>query len=83
MLWVGSSPRSPYYGETLAYYSRAVYPPRLLWMAAHLWNSVFLWLYLGHINMESKGLAMPTKIFPLGGTDAGVCTSKSETGPYM
>jgi hypothetical protein len=57
-------PRSPFYGETLAWCPRAVYPPRFFRTVARRWTNVFLWLWLGHINMESKGLAMPTTIFP-------------------
>jgi hypothetical protein len=42
------SPRSSVYSEAL--------PPRFLQTVAHLWDSVFLWLWLGHMYMESKGL---------------------------
>jgi hypothetical protein len=35
------SPRIPVYGETLAHYTRAVYPPRFLLTAAPRWASVF------------------------------------------
>jgi hypothetical protein len=49
------SSRSPVYGKTLARCTRAVYPPRFLRTAAHRWASVLLWLWLGHMYMESKG----------------------------
>jgi hypothetical protein len=52
------APRSPVYGETLAHYTCVVYPPRFLRTVAHRWASVFLWLWLGHTYMESKGLPM-------------------------
>jgi hypothetical protein len=59
------SPRSPVFGETLAHCTRAVYPPRLLRMTAHQWASQFLWLWLGHMYMGSKGLPMhsPRRLF--------------------
>jgi hypothetical protein len=59
------SPRSPVYSETLASCTRAVYPPRFLWAAAHRWASVFLWLWLGHMYMESKGLPMHSPRSPV------------------
>jgi hypothetical protein len=51
------SPQSPIYGETLACYNRAVYPPRFLWTVARRWVSVFFCLWLGHLYMGSKGFA--------------------------
>jgi hypothetical protein len=33
-------------------------PPRFLLTVAHRWDSVFLWLWLGHMYMRSKGLPM-------------------------
>jgi hypothetical protein len=52
------SPRSLVYSETLACCTHTVYPPRFLRTTTHRWASVFLWLWLGHIYMESKGLPM-------------------------
>jgi hypothetical protein len=59
------SPRSPIYGETLARCTHAVYPPRYLRTAAHRWASVFLWLWLGHMYMESKGFSMHSPQSPI------------------
>jgi hypothetical protein len=50
------SPQSPFYGKTLARFTRAVYPPRFLRTTANRWASVFLWLWLGHMYMGIKGL---------------------------
>jgi hypothetical protein len=52
------SPPSPVYSETLAHYTRVVYPPRFLLKVAHRWASVFLWLWLAHMYMGNKGLPM-------------------------
>jgi hypothetical protein len=48
------SPRSPIYDETVDRCTYVVYPPRFLRTAAQRWASVFLWLWLGHMYMESK-----------------------------
>jgi hypothetical protein len=52
------SPRSSIYSETLAHCTHAVYLPRFFRTAAHRWASVFLWLWLDHMYMESKGFLM-------------------------
>jgi hypothetical protein len=59
------NPRSPVNGETLARCTRAVNPPRFLWTAAHRWASVFLWLLLGHMYMESKCFPMHSPQSPV------------------
>jgi hypothetical protein len=51
-------PQSPIYGETLARYTRTVYPPRFFRTTSRWWASVFLWLWLGHMYVESKGFDM-------------------------
>jgi hypothetical protein len=48
------SPISPVHGKTLARCTRVVYPPRFLRTEKHRWASVFLWLWLGHMYMESN-----------------------------
>jgi hypothetical protein len=68
------SPRSPSYGETLDRCTRAVYPPRFLWMTAHRWASVFIWLWLGHMYMGSKGLPMNSPRSPVYGETLARCT---------
>jgi hypothetical protein len=68
------SPRSPIYGETLARCTRAVYLPRFLWTAARRWASVFLWIWLGHIYMGSKGFAMHSPRSPIYGETLAHCT---------
>jgi hypothetical protein len=57
-------PQSPVYIETLARDPHTVYPPRFLWMAVSRGANVLLWLWLGHRNMESKGLPILTTRFP-------------------
>jgi hypothetical protein len=52
------SPQSSVYSETLARCTHVVYPSRFLRTAAHRWASVFIWLWLGHMYMESKDLPM-------------------------
>jgi hypothetical protein len=54
MLWLGFGHQNLFYGETLACCPRAVYPPGFFWTVARRCSSVFLWLWLGHINMENK-----------------------------
>jgi hypothetical protein len=51
-------PSSPIYCETLAHYTRAVYPPRFFRTASRRWTSVFLWLWLDHIYVSSIGFHM-------------------------
>jgi hypothetical protein len=46
------------YGETLARCTHAVYPPRLFRTTSRWWASVFLWLWLGHMYVYSKGFDM-------------------------
>jgi hypothetical protein len=67
------SPRSPFYGETVAYYPRAVYPPRFLRTVARRWASVFLWIWLGHMKMERKVLAMQSPRSPFYGKILACC----------
>jgi hypothetical protein len=58
--------RSPIYSESLARYTRAVYPPRFLWMMPRWRASVFHVLWLGHMYMGSKGLPMhspPSQVY--------------------
>jgi hypothetical protein len=59
------SPRSLFYDETLARCTRAVYPPKILRTAAHRWVSEFIWFWLGHMYMGSRGLPMhsPLRLF--------------------
>jgi hypothetical protein len=52
------SPRSLVYGETLDRCTRAVYPFRFLRTTPRWGISVFLWLWLGHMDMGNKGLPM-------------------------
>jgi hypothetical protein len=68
------SPRSSIYSETLARCTRAVYPPRFLWMAARRWASVFLWLWLGHMYMGSKGFSIHSPQSPIYGETLARCT---------
>jgi hypothetical protein len=49
------SSRIPVYDETLAYCTRAVYPPRFLWTTPRWGASVFHVLWLGHMYMGTKG----------------------------
>jgi hypothetical protein len=44
-----ATPRSAMYGETLARCTHVVYPPRLFRTTSCWWDSVFLWLWLGHM----------------------------------
>jgi hypothetical protein len=66
--------RSPVYGETLAHCTRVVYPPRFLRMAVHRWDSVFIWHWLGHMYMGSKGLPMHSSRSPVYGETLAPCT---------
>jgi hypothetical protein len=47
--------QNPFYDETLAYYPHMVYPLIPPDMACR-WASVFHWLWLGHMNIDNKGL---------------------------
>jgi hypothetical protein len=59
------SPQILIYGETLARCTSAVYPPRFLRSAPRRWASVFLWLWLGHMYLGSKGFAMHSPRSPI------------------
>jgi hypothetical protein len=55
------SPRSPVYGETLARYTRAIYPRRFLLTMPSWAASVFHKIWLGHISpVYGKTLARCT-----------------------
>jgi hypothetical protein len=71
--WPMPSPQSPVYGETLAHCTLAVYPPRFLWMIAQRRASVLLWLWLGHMYMECKGLPMHSPPSPVSGETLACC----------
>jgi hypothetical protein len=49
-------------------------PPRFLLTAAHRWDSVFLWLWLGYMYMRSKGLPMHSPRSPVYGETLANCT---------
>jgi hypothetical protein len=68
------SPQSPVYGKTLARCTRMVYPPIFLRTEARWWASVFLWLWLGHMYMGSKGLPMHSPRSPVYGETLARCT---------
>jgi hypothetical protein len=68
------SSRSPVYGETLARYTCAVYPPRFLRTVPSWGASVFRMLWLGHIYMGIKGLPMHSAQSPVYGETLARCT---------
>jgi hypothetical protein len=49
-------------------------PPRFLQMAARQWASVFLWLWLGHIYMGSKGFSTHSPRSPIYSETLARCT---------
>jgi hypothetical protein len=68
------SPWSPFDEETLACCTRAVYSPRILWTTTHRWDSVFLWLWLGHMYIGSKCFPMHSPRSPVYGETLACCT---------
>jgi hypothetical protein len=73
------SPRSPFYGETLARCTPAVSTPRFLQTAARRWASVFLWLWLGDMYMGSKSFAINSSRSPIYGETLARCTRAVST----
>jgi hypothetical protein len=67
-------PGSPVYGETLLRFTRAVYPPKFLRIAARRWASLFFGFWLGHMYMGSKGFAMHSPRSPIYGETLARCT---------
>jgi hypothetical protein len=67
------SSRSPVYGETLARYTRVIYPPRFLRTKPRWGASVFHELWLGHMYMGSKGLPMHSPPSPVYGETLARC----------
>jgi hypothetical protein len=68
------SPPSSVYGENLARCTRVVYSPRFLWTVPSWGASVFLWLWLGHMYMGSKGLPMQSARNPVYDETLARCT---------
>jgi hypothetical protein len=71
------SSRSPVYGKTLARCTRAVYPPRFLRTKPRWGASVFHVLWLGHMNMGSKGLPMHSPPSSVYGETLASCIRKA------
>jgi hypothetical protein len=68
------SPPSPVYGENLARCTSTVYPPKFLRTAPSWEASVFLWLWLSHMYMGSKGLPMHSAGSPVYSETLAHCT---------